>query len=70
MADGMHAVVFVDNHDNQRGHGGGGGVLTASSKSYHDNQRGHIGGGDFLTAGRIVITISVDTAVRTSYSLQ
>merc|ERR1739838_1131693 len=24
MADGMHAVVFVDNHDNQRGHGGGG----------------------------------------------
>ena len=22
MADGMHAVVFVDNHDNQRGHGG------------------------------------------------
>ena len=32
MADGMHAVVFVDNHDNQRGHGGGGGVLTASSK--------------------------------------
>jgi hypothetical protein len=32
MADGLHAVVFVDNHDNQRGHGGGGGVLTASSK--------------------------------------
>jgi hypothetical protein len=32
MADGMHAVVFVDNHDNQRGHGGGGGVLTASSE--------------------------------------
>merc|ERR1719209_1710399 len=25
MVDGMHAVVFVDNHDNQRGHGGGGG---------------------------------------------
>merc|ERR1711922_54772 len=22
MADGLHAVVFVDNHDNQRGHGG------------------------------------------------
>jgi len=32
MADGMHAVVFVDNHDNQRGHGGGGGVLTASNE--------------------------------------
>jgi len=31
MADGMHAVVFVDNHDNQRGHGGAGGVLTASN---------------------------------------
>jgi len=22
------ALVFVDNHDNQRGHGGGGGVIT------------------------------------------
>jgi hypothetical protein len=32
MADGLHALVFVDNHDNQRGHGGGGGVLTACSK--------------------------------------
>merc|ERR550532_2640796 len=32
MVDGMHAVVFVDNHDNQRGHGGGGGVLTASNQ--------------------------------------
>ena len=32
MADGMHAVVFVDNHDNQRGHGGGGGVITASNQ--------------------------------------
>ena len=32
MLDGMHAVVFVDNHDNQRGHGGGGGVLTASNQ--------------------------------------
>merc|ERR1711971_847805 len=29
MVDGMHAVVFVDNHDNQRGHGG---VLTASNQ--------------------------------------
>lgn len=27
MPDG-NAFVFVDNHDNQRGHGGGGGVLT------------------------------------------
>jgi len=36
MADGMHAVVFVDNHDNQRGHGGAGGVLTASN-----NAQGH-----------------------------
>lgn len=26
--EGLSAVVFVDNHDNQRGHGGGGGVLT------------------------------------------
>jgi len=32
MADGMHAVVFVDNHDNQRGHGGGGGVITGSNQ--------------------------------------
>lgn len=28
LSDGLHAVVFVDNHDNQRGHGGGGTVLT------------------------------------------
>lgn len=34
MADGLHAVVFVDNHDNQRGHGGGGGVLTAQDNDY------------------------------------
>ena len=26
--DGLHALTFVDNHDNQRGHGGAGGVLT------------------------------------------
>merc|ERR1712111_1449 len=38
MADGMHAVVFVDNHDNQRGHGGGGGVLTASGPGHNDWQ--------------------------------
>jgi hypothetical protein len=28
LIDGMHALTFVDNHDNQRGHGGAGGVLT------------------------------------------
>ncbi|XP_025086169.1 alpha-amylase-like isoform X1 [Pomacea canaliculata] len=28
MADDDHAFVFVDNHDNQRGHGGGGQILT------------------------------------------
>jgi len=38
MADGMHAVVFVDNHDNQRGHGGGGGVMTASGPGHNDWQ--------------------------------
>merc|ERR1712168_784346 len=36
MADGLHAVVFVDNHDNQRGHGGAGGVLTASGPGHND----------------------------------
>jgi len=35
MADGMHALVFVDNHDNQRGHGGGGGVLVAQDDSWN-----------------------------------
>jgi alpha-amylase len=28
MADPEHAMVFIDNHDNQRGHGGGGTLLT------------------------------------------
>ena len=28
MADPSHAFVFVDNHDNQRGHGGGGNLIT------------------------------------------
>jgi len=28
MSDPEHAFVFVDNHDNQRGHGGGGSILT------------------------------------------
>ena len=38
MADGIHAVVFVDNHDNQRGHGGAGGVMTASGPGHNDWQ--------------------------------
>lgn len=34
MPDG-NALVFVDNHDNQRGHGGGGDLLTfRESKLY------------------------------------
>lgn len=28
MSDSEHALVFVDNHDNQRGHGGGGRLAT------------------------------------------
>lgn len=28
ITDGLHALVFVDNHDNQRNHGGGGDILT------------------------------------------
>ena len=28
MSDYDHAAVFIDNHDNQRGHGGGGNLLT------------------------------------------
>ena len=28
MSDYDHAAVFIDNHDNQRGHGGGGSLLT------------------------------------------
>lgn len=28
MSDYEHAFVFVDNHDNQRGHGGGGNRVT------------------------------------------
>ena len=34
----MHAVVFVDNHDNQRGHGGAGGVMTACGPGHNDWQ--------------------------------
>lgn len=34
MPDG-NALVFIDNHDNQRGHGGGGDLLTfRESKLY------------------------------------
>ena len=33
MADGLHAVVFVDNHDNQRGHGGNT-VLTSQDDAW------------------------------------
>ena len=29
MTDPEHAFVFVDNHDNQRGHGGGGQVIVS-----------------------------------------
>jgi len=36
MVDGLHAMVFVDNHDNQRGHGGAGGVLTACGPDHND----------------------------------
>ena len=32
LADGR-ALAFVDNHDNQRGHGGGGNVVTYKSPS-------------------------------------
>ncbi|XP_069131143.1 alpha-amylase-like [Argopecten irradians] len=28
MTDSAHAFIFVDNHDNQRGHGGGGNLIT------------------------------------------
>ena len=28
LTDGLHALVFTDNHDNQRNHGGGGNTLT------------------------------------------
>ena len=34
MADNDHALIFVDNHDNQRGHGGGGQIIT--HKQPHD----------------------------------
>lgn len=33
MLSDEHALVFVDNHDNQRGHGGGGSILTHKNPS-------------------------------------
>ena len=34
MSDYEHAFVFVDNHDNQRGHGGGGQVIVSTVQSF------------------------------------
>ena len=34
MSDYEHAFVFVDNHDNQRGHGGGGQVIVSTFQSF------------------------------------
>ena len=34
MSDYEHAFVFVDNHDNQRGHGGGGQVIVSTIQSF------------------------------------
>ena len=44
MTDSAHALVFVDNHDNQRGHGGGGSLLT------HKRPREYKMGVSFLLA--------------------
>ena len=35
MLNGMNALAFVDNHDNQRNHGGGGDVLTYKDDYYY-----------------------------------
>ncbi|XP_071485033.1 alpha-amylase-like [Diadema antillarum] len=43
LADGS-ALVFVDNHDNQRGHGGGGSIIT------HENPRGYKMATSFMLA--------------------
>ena len=32
MSDPEHAFVFIDNHDNQRGHGGGGDIIVSPLK--------------------------------------
>ena len=34
LSDGLHAVVFVDNHDNQRGHGSGGDLILNYKDDY------------------------------------
>lgn len=34
MSDYEHAFIFVDNHDNQRGHGGGGNILVGSPEMH------------------------------------
>lgn len=36
LMPGSHAVVFVDNHDNQRGHGGAGNVVTYKDGRLYD----------------------------------
>lgn len=36
LLPGDKAVAFTDNHDNQRGHGGGGNVLTFRDQALHD----------------------------------
>ena len=36
LMPGDKAVVFIDNHDNQRGHGGGGGVITHKDGQLYD----------------------------------
>ena len=35
MLNGLSALAFVDNHDNQRNHGGGGDVLTYKDDYYY-----------------------------------
>ena len=39
MAPSHKAVVFVDNHDNQRGHGGAGDVLTHKTVRERERER-------------------------------
>ena len=42
MANPRDALVFVDNHDNQRGHGGGGSVITFKVKDHCNDNILHI----------------------------
>ena len=42
MSDYEHAFVFVDNHDNQRGHGAGGQVLTHEDPELYRYAQGSI----------------------------